>query len=443
MGAVKLPPLRVPISGYVAQKPSVKQLLALMLPHRAILFGGAAGGGKSSLLLMAALQYADRPGASLILRREGTNLTQPEALIPRSHEWLDETDARWNGSIAQWEFPSGFFLKFGHMEHAGDAGKYKSGAYQTICIEESTECLEDQIRYMFSRIRRPAGSNLPLRMILATNPTGVSHGFHAKAFGLGEYEGKPEGIGDFGPEDLAFIPSLIDDNFHMDRDEYRETLKALPAAERAALEHGDWKNKPRGDLVPTEQIRFCEPDEVPEKLSRAMRIWDFAGTNKKKADQTGSCRSLFDRETGILYVLHGDLFRADPPGVEAGVAQRAKEDGFGVEVKILQEPGSSGKSLVSMYDRRVLKKHHVQGILETGAKRSRWVPVRGAIERGEVVFVRGRWNRALLEELEALTTDERKDEREGRHDDFMDTLAASYNLQAGISGGHRIVLVRG
>lgn len=442
MAAKKAPAYRVPISRYVAQKPFAKQLLALLLPHRAILYGGGAAGGKSSAILMAALQYADEPGASLILRRVVSNLTQPGALIGRSKDWLDSTDANWNGTDKIWRFPSGFELKFGHMENEEDKRNYASGEYQTICVEESTECTETQLQFIFSRQRKPAGSTKPLRLFLATNPLGVSHTFHAKAFGLGDYEGKAEGIGDIGPERLCFLPSLLGDNPHVDQVSYRESLAALPAVEREALEHGDWKSKPRGDLVETECLRYCEPEEVPEKL-RDMRIWDFASTDKKKADFTASCRSVFDRDTQILYVIHGDRFQAEPAGVEKGVEQRAEEDGRGVEIFIFQDPGSAGKIVVSQFDRRVLKHHKVTGIRESGPKRTRWVPVRGAIEKGRVVFVRGRWNKKLVEELEALTTDERRDEREHRTDDFMDTLSASYNIQAGIAGGHRIVIVGG
>ena len=96
-------------SDYIPHKPTSKQIAFLLLDsYREAFYGGAAGGGKSDALLMAALQYVDNQFYNaIIFRKTFTDLKLPSALISRSFEWLDQTDAKWNGSDHKWSFPSG------------------------------------------------------------------------------------------------------------------------------------------------------------------------------------------------------------------------------------------------------------------------------------------------------------------------------------------------
>lgn len=130
----------------------------------------------SEALLAAAAQFVDVPGYSaLILRRSFRDLALPGALMDRSKKWWKQTDAHWDGTDYKWTFPSGATIQFGYMEHEGDELRYQSSEYQFIAFDELTQFPKEQYTYMFSRLRRLRGVNIPIRMRAATNPGGVGH----------------------------------------------------------------------------------------------------------------------------------------------------------------------------------------------------------------------------------------------------------------------------
>ncbi|MCB0042872.1 MAG: terminase family protein [Caldilinea sp.] len=162
---------------YIPHKPTPKQWAFLLLPHREAFFGGQPGGGKSDALLMGALQYADVPGYSaLLLRRTYADLALPGALMDRSLEWLVGTDARWNSTTKTWTFPSGATVTFGYLENEKDKFRYQGAEFQYVGFDELTQFSETQYTYLFSRLRRLAGVNIPLRMRSAGNPPMTAEG---------------------------------------------------------------------------------------------------------------------------------------------------------------------------------------------------------------------------------------------------------------------------
>jgi len=102
---------------------------------------------------MAALQYCDVPGyAALLVRRTSPELTAAGGLIDIAKDWLTGTDARWNGSIKRWTFPTGgkpATLDFAHYE-AGIKGQQKKygGQVQFIGVDELTEFQETEYRFL-------------------------------------------------------------------------------------------------------------------------------------------------------------------------------------------------------------------------------------------------------------------------------------------------------
>lgn len=232
------------MTDYIPHRPTPKQQAFLLLDCLEALFGGAAGGGKSDALLMAALQYVDVPGyAALLLRRTFADLALPGAIMDRSHDWLQGTDAQWNDRDKTWTFPSGASLTFGYLQTDKDKYRYQSAEFQYVGFDELTQFTSEQYTYLFSRLRRLAGVDVPLRMRAASNPGGAGHGWVYDRFMPDLSEAAVEHRRTTG---RIFIPATLADNPHIDRQAYRKGLAELADIERQQLEEGLWVTDPTG-----------------------------------------------------------------------------------------------------------------------------------------------------------------------------------------------------
>lgn len=230
------------------------------------LFGGATGGAKTVALLMAALKYVHVPNYSaLLLRRNFPDLKQEGGLINLAHEWLQDTDAKWNENDKTYTFPTGATVRFGHMNSEMDKFQYQGGEYHFVGFDEVTQFSETQYKYLFSRMRKRATlGSLPLRMMGATNPGGIGgqwvyERFIPEDFKPAEardlqvwYKEQPDG------HISAFIPSMLDDNPSLDRESYLQSLMQLDEITRQQYLNGDWQIQVRGDILYT----YSEPHTV-------------------------------------------------------------------------------------------------------------------------------------------------------------------------------------
>ncbi|MGH2878937.1 MAG: phage terminase large subunit [Solirubrobacteraceae bacterium] len=428
-------PLEPRLTRYVPHSPHPPQQAFLLLSDlgvREVLYGGAAGGGKSDALLMAALQYVDVPGyAALLLRRTFPDLNQADALIPRSKEWLASTDARWNENEHRWYFPSSATLTFGHLQHEDDKLHYQGAAFQMVGFDELTQFTETQYTYLFSRLRRLADSDVPIRMRAASNPGGPGHEWVKQRFGLYRPEGQTTGLFVCQMPDWTertFIPARLADNPSLDQGEYVGSLNELDTTTRKQLLDGDWDVREPGSLFRREWFEVI--DHAPEGC-RWVRHWDLAATEPSQAnpdpDWTAGLR-LGKHPSGLWIVQHVARARSRPDGVEKLIRHHATADGRPVTVSIEQEPGSSGKAIIQHYQRTVLHDFEVRGLRSTGSKEERARPVSAKAEAGLVKLVRGPWIPAFLEELEVFSPDS------GTHDDQVDALSGAF-IQLAASQG--------
>jgi predicted phage terminase large subunit-like protein len=398
----------------------------LSLTGKESLYGGAAGGGKSDAILMAALQYVDVPRYSaLILRKSYADLSLPDAIMQRAKEWLmGKRGIRWNEGLKSFMFPTGdgnepARLTFGFLEGENDKYRYQGSAYQFVGFDELTQFRESDYRYLFSRIRRPAEvagpddplTRVPLRMRAASNPGGVGHEWVKQRFLI---DGPANG--------RIFVPARLADNPSLDAVEYEKALDELDDVTRHQLLHGDWDVRQAGNIFKAGAFStFIEPEDVSTAGFRMVRRWDLAATKPRKGhDPDYTVGTLMGRnlETGSVVIFDVKRTRDTPDVIESLVKATAAQDGRSVAIRMEQEPGSSGVSLISYYASKVVFGYDFDGVRTTGDKVANATPFATAANRGAIALVRAPWNSAFISECEAFP--------DGVHDDQVDSAGHAY-----------------
>src|SRR5262249_48389040 len=192
-----------------------------------------------------------------------------------------------------------------------------------------------------------------------------------------------------------FVPSSLEDNPHLDREQYRDSLMELDPFTRAQLLEGSWEEYSGGFF---RREWFPVTDAPPADLERKVRAWDLASTAAKSADWSAGV--LLGRTKDRRYVvLDVQRLRGTPLEVQALVRRCAERDGRGVPVYMEEEGGSSGKIATDHYMRNVLAGWPFHPVRSTGDKRERAAPLSSMAEAGNVGLLRAPWNTAYLDEL--------------------------------------------
>ncbi|MFQ6053342.1 MAG: phage terminase large subunit [Candidatus Bathyarchaeia archaeon] len=387
---------------WIPVEPTPKQLEFLLIDSLEAFYGGAAGGGKSESLLIGAAMYLEEPDYhAIIFRKDTKELKLEGGLIPRSHEWWAGR-ARWNGETLTWTFPSGSTVSFGYLNNPNDHVRYGSTEYQYIGFDELPELLEEHYRFMFSRLRRTSRQKMlgiPLRVRAAGNPIGPGVQWVKTRFNLPE--GRP---------DRPFVPARLEDNPHLDREAYEESLANLDPVTRARLREGDWSIRDVGRMF--RRSWFTLVDKIPAG-SRGVRYWDLAATEDAGSYTVGAM--LATPGDGRVYIV--DILRKQlrPKAVQDLVLQTAALDAerkelTHIDIWMEQEPGSSGKAEIDRYA-RLLAGYPFRGDKVTGSKEVRARPLSSYAEAGNIYIYPEGWDvDALLDEFEAFPESKYKDQ---------------------------------
>lgn len=287
------------MSQNVLWKATPRQSLYLAASDFYVLYGGAAGGGKTDAGIMdgmglnnpgreedwhdswleeyagverhpafdpkkpRAIDYQDYKG--LFLRR-----SMPELLdvIQRTHKlypligWAKDASGKihrpvWREQKKLWQFPSGAQILFGYVQNAGDERRYQGWEYQWIMWEEITQWpTSGPFEFLNTRVRRKA--TLPVRPgVRATcNPGGIGHQWVRDFWNIPDDPWEDPYCGEVvtavptridvgeGPKTLElsrrFIASRLEDNPHVDQEQYALVLAGQSKMLRDALRHGLW-----------------------------------------------------------------------------------------------------------------------------------------------------------------------------------------------------------
>jgi predicted phage terminase large subunit-like protein len=406
---------------YSPHTPTPKQQVFMNLTCKEGFFGGAAGGGKSDALLMDALQYSDTKGyAAIIFRKTFADLVKPGALIDRAKDWLFRFDnVVWREKDRKFEFTEKYgkhtdvvsILLFGYLENESDRYNYQGGEYQYAGFDELVHMSETNYRYIFSRLRRLKGTNIPIKVRGASNPPDDGQGLWVyNRFVNPETRLK----------NTIFVPAGMDDNPHLDSEEYAKMLDELDPVTRARLKDGIWTIIRKGNMFKRDWFEYV--DEVPVNR-RTVRFWDMAATDvekskKRNGDPDWTAGAKVSECRGIYYIEDIEHFRKDPAGSQEIQKSTALTDGKRVKIRMEQEPGSSGIITVKHYEDDVFPNYDFKGIKSSGSKVERANPVSAKAERGKIKILKTCRNaEAFLDEAESFPG--------GSHDDMVDAVTGA------------------
>lgn len=410
---------------YSPHTPTPKQQVFMNLDCKEAFFGGAAGGGKSDALLMDALQYVDCKGfAGIIFRKNFADLVKPGALIDRAKEWLAPFDnVVWREKERKFEFVEKYgrktdiisILQFGYLETENDRYNYQGGEYQYAGFDELVHMSEANYKYIFSRLRRLKGTSIPIKIRGASNPPDDGQGQWVYHRFVNEKTKVPHTI---------FIPAGMDDNPHLDAEEYSKMLDELDPVTRARLKDGVWTIARKGNMYKRDWFRPIQNYDIPSYRKR-IRYWDLAATEltpsqrRKKENPDFTVGFLLSECNGMRIIEDIVHFRGRPKEVEEMVVKTAKQDGFGTMIRMEEEPGSSGKMNTNNFA-RLLRGYNFKGVRALTDKVTRAMPSSAAAERGDVAYlVECRNIVDFFDEIESFPG--------APHDDFVDGFSGAFN----------------
>lgn len=414
-----------------------------------VIYGGAAGGGKTWAMVAEPLRHINNPNfTAAVFRRNSTQIFNPGGLWDEASKLYPHFGAKPRLVRSEWVFPSGAYVKYGHLSEENTVLSYQGAQICLLCFDEATHFSAYQFYYMMSRNRSTCGVRPYIRA--TCNPDADSWVAQLIDWWIDE-EGYPihdrsgvirymcridndvifadspgELIDKYGsdtvPKSFTFIPSTLYDNkILMETDPgYLANLKGLAKVERERLLYGNWKIRPAAGLYFRKSwISFAEV--APAGLKRVVRYWDLAATEKtpeNDPDQTVGVKMGID-DDGRVYVLDMVHFFASPAGVRNQVKNIASYDGRRVWVGIPQDPAQAGKSQVFDYT-KLLHGYTIKARAEGGDKELRFSPFSAQCENGNVVFIRGDWNDTLIYWLEGFP--------DARYKDFADACSGAYAL---------------
>jgi len=414
--------------------PTKKQCQLLISTADETLYGGSVRGGKSEALLMAACQYKQLPKSdTLIVRRTRRSLTNANALVPRSHDYLGRTDASWNGSDFKWVFPNGSTITFGYLDDQKAVEQYLSSSYTDICFEEITDIEERFFNQLVSRASKDVGNPLPLRIMATCNPPTDASGDWIRNRWIERLDN--DGVAEsasfeiIDPETLIttkrrFIRAGLDDNPHVDREAYMRTLTSVTRLERARM-LGSWTQAREGKMVTAEDLPIVPNAQQGSNVVR-VRFWDFAGSKPTSKypdpDYTAGVLMSLDTQQGTYQVEDVKMLRDTPGKVKQLVLRTAAEDGDSTMVRWYRDPAQAGKAQSHDYA-RALAQYDARGVPARTGKTLNFSPFAAAAGNEMITVFRAEWTTNYINSLLSFPT-------RGIHDDDVDATSGAYNTLA-------------
>lgn len=225
-------------SPYVMYEPTPKQKQFHESAIPNLIGWGNRGGGKSQMLRYDAhMRALAVPNSQLILVRRSF----PELM--RSHLiHIEKEMALLGGSYHSTNhvasYPTGSKLFFSHVSTESDALNLLSAEFLAAYFDELSTIPWDFFIKLCASVRVKEGSNVTAVVRAATNPLGPS-AQEIFAYFINK-DVDPEEDPDYNPFDWGNIKIQMEDNPHIDQDQYKKRFAGMPAYLRKAWLEGEF-----------------------------------------------------------------------------------------------------------------------------------------------------------------------------------------------------------
>lgn len=178
---------------------------------------------------------------------------------------------------------------------------------------------------------------------------------------------------------------------------------------------------PEGMIIKPDMISIV--DALPAGLSYT-RAWDLAAT-AGGGDWTVGAK-MAKMTDGRVIIADVVRLRGGPDEIRAAIKNTADRDGAACKIKLPQDPGQAGKDQAQSLV-RMLSGYVASASVVTGSKETRAEPMAAQINIGNIVMLRGEWNRDLVDEMRVFPG--------GTHDDIVDACSDAFTAVAGGGSG--------
>jgi len=165
-------------------------------------------------------------------------------------------------------------------------------------------------------------------------------------------------------------------------------------------------------------------DALPAGRITWVRGWDLAATEGGGAYTVGALLGIH-QESQRPVIAHIERFQHAPGRRDERMRNVGMLDGRGIKQDIPDDPGAGGTAVVE-YITKKLKGLPVVSSSESGDKETRAQPFASEVNIGNVMMVRGDWNRPLLDEMRAFPN--------GTYKDQVDALSRAYTRLVPLPG---------
>lgn len=238
---------------------------------------------------------------------------------------------------------------------------------------------------------------------------------------------------EFVPDVLGRVPGelLFPERFSLSGERGKIDVRPLEARQdrtwfalyqqRPTTVQGAMMNPAWFEVIPRHQV---------PALKKTVRRWDMAATEEGEGydpDWTVGAKVALG-EDGCYYILDIQRFQKGPGDAERAIKATARVDGGKIKIRMEQEPGSSGKTVIYHYRRKVLVGYNFRGVRSTGDKVLRAEILASHAEQGDVKVVQAGWNAEFFREV-------RKFRKGAAHDDQVDAVSGAFEDLQKASGG--------